>query len=74
MAEPKFEVFKDEQGQHRFRLRAENYEIIVQSEAYASKPMCLKGIASVKHNAARAKIVDMTGEKEEVIEIPSPEF
>ena len=73
MAEPKFEVFKDEKGEYRFRLRAPNGETILASEAYTSKQMCIKGIGAIKHYAIRAKVVDLTGEKE-IIEIPSPEL
>jgi len=60
MAEPKFEVYKDEKGQYRFRLRAPNGEIIAVGEAYASKAGCVNGIESVKENAPKAGIVDLT--------------
>ncbi|MBA7597745.1 hypothetical protein ES703_04751 [subsurface metagenome] len=60
MAEPKFEVYKDEKGEYRFRLRAPNGEIIAVGEAYASKAGCMNGIESVKENAPKAKIVDLT--------------
>ncbi len=60
MAEPKFEVYKDEKGEYRFRLKAPNGEIIAVGEAYASKAGCVNGIESVKENAPKAKIVDLT--------------
>jgi len=60
MAEPKFEVYKDEKGQYRFRLKAPNGEIIAVGEAYASKAGCVNGIESVKENAPKAGIVDLT--------------
>jgi len=60
MAESKFEVYKDEKGEYRFRLRAPNGEIIAIGEAYASKAGCMNGIESVKENAAKARIVDLT--------------
>ncbi|MBA7502947.1 hypothetical protein ES706_01552 [subsurface metagenome] len=60
MAEPKFEVYKDEKSEYRFRLRAPNGEIIAVGEAYASKAGCMNGIESVKENAPKAKIVDLT--------------
>lgn len=60
MAEPKFEVFKDKTGQFRFRLIAPNGEIIAASEAYMAKAGCMNGIESVKENAPKVKIVDLT--------------
>ncbi|MFB0557848.1 MAG: YegP family protein [Candidatus Bathyarchaeia archaeon] len=46
-----FEVYRDKEGEHRFRLKAPNAEIILASEGYSSKAMCLNGIESVKKNA-----------------------
>ncbi len=57
--EPKFEVYKDKTGQYRFRLKASNGEIIASGEAYTSKEACLKGINSIKKDAAKAKIVEV---------------
>ena len=47
----KFEIFKDRAGEHRFRLKASNGEIILASEGYKAKSGCKNGIASVKKNA-----------------------
>ena len=60
MAEPKFQIFKDVAGKFRFRLIAPNGEIIAASEAYESKDGCKNGIASVKENAPKAIIEDLT--------------
>lgn len=57
LPEPLFEVFKDKNGKFRFRLKAPNGEIIATSEAYETKQGCENGIASVKTNAPKAKIV-----------------
>jgi uncharacterized protein YegP (UPF0339 family) len=54
------EVFKDVSGQFRFRLRAPNGEPIASSEAYTTKEACMDGIKSVKKNAPKAKVKDMT--------------
>jgi len=62
MVEPQFEITKDVAGEYRFRLRAPNGEIIAVSEGYKSKDGCKKGIASVKENAQKAIIQDLTGE------------
>jgi len=57
---PKFEIYKDASGQFRFRLKAPNGEIIAVGEAYATKDACKNGIASVKENAPKAEIVEVT--------------
>lgn len=45
---PKFEVYRDTGGKHRFRLKAANGEVIAQGEAYESKQACLAGIELVR--------------------------
>ena len=60
MPEPKFEVYKDAAGKFRFRLSAANNEIIAVSEAYSSKDGCMNGVESVKANAPKAMIQDLT--------------
>lgn len=56
----KFEIYKDVSGNFRFRLKAPNREIIAVGEAYKSKYGCKKGIESVKKNASKAQVVDLT--------------
>jgi uncharacterized protein YegP (UPF0339 family) len=56
----KFEVYEDNAGKYRFRLKAGNGEIIAVGEAYESKAAALKGIESVKANAGEAPVVDQT--------------
>ena len=51
------EVYTDKAGEFRFRLKATNGQIIAVSEGYKAMKSCLNGIASVKKNAADAKIV-----------------
>ena len=55
-----FEMTKDTAGKFRWRLRAPNGEIIAVSEAYNSEDGCKNGIASVKENAPKAIIQDLT--------------
>ncbi len=50
----KFEVYKDKAGEHRFRLKAGNGEVILTSEGYKEKAGCANGIESVKKNATNA--------------------
>ena len=48
-------------GQPYFVLLAANKQIIGKSQMYASKKSMLNGIASVKKNASKSKIQDLTG-------------
>jgi uncharacterized protein len=54
----KFEVYEDNAGKHRFRLKSANGEIIAVGEGYTTKNACLNGIESVKKNAAEAAVVE----------------
>ena len=56
----KFEIAKDVAGEFRFNLVAKNGEIIAVSQGYNAKDSALKGIESVKQNAAEAVIEDKT--------------
>lgn len=47
----KFEIYEDNAGEYRFRLKASNGQNILSSEGYTSRASCLKGIESVKTNA-----------------------
>jgi len=53
----RFEVYTDKAGKSRWRPRAGNSEIIASSEGYSSRQSCLKGIAAVKKDAPKAKVV-----------------
>ncbi|MBN1167702.1 MAG: YegP family protein [Methanospirillaceae archaeon] len=48
----KFEVYKDKAGEFRFRLKAGNNQVILTGEGYKSKAGCMKGIESIRKNAA----------------------
>lgn len=54
----KFELYKDKSGEFRWRLRADNNQIIASGEGYTSKDKCKKGIESVKRNAPKAEVED----------------
>ena len=56
----KFELYKDRAGKFRFRLKAGNGEVIAVGESYNSKAAAKNGIASIKRNAAKAPIEDLT--------------
>ena len=55
---PKFEVYADKRGEFRFRLKAANGEIILTGEGYKAKAGCLKGIESIRKNAAESPVVE----------------
>lgn len=57
--QPHFEVFKDKNEQTRFRFRATNGEIILQSEAYESKQACMDTITVLKESASDAPIQEV---------------
>ncbi len=59
---PKFEVYLDKAGEYRFRLKANNGQIIAVSEGYKALASCLNGIESVKKNAPDAAIVNKAAE------------
>ena len=58
--ESKFELNKDVAGEYRFKLIATNGMTIAVSQGYNAKESALKGIESVKKNAAGAVMEDTT--------------
>ncbi|MCK5501079.1 MAG: YegP family protein [Tritonibacter mobilis] len=48
----KFELYTDNAGEYRFRLKAGNGENILASEGYKQKSSAENGIESVKNNAS----------------------
>lgn len=56
---PKFEIYLDNGGEFRFRLKARNGEIIAVSEGYKAKASCINGIESVKKNAPDAPVEEV---------------
>ncbi|MCK9328152.1 MAG: YegP family protein, partial [Bacteroidales bacterium] len=57
----KFEVYQSgKKMEYRFRLKADNGQIILSSEGYTTKAACLNGVESVKKNAADPKRFNKT--------------
>ncbi|MBQ2976037.1 MAG: YegP family protein [Clostridia bacterium] len=52
---PKFEVYMDNAGEYRFRLKAKNGQNIAASEGYSALKSCLNGVESVRKNVVDAK-------------------
>jgi len=46
----KFEVYTDKKGEFRFRLKAENGQVIFTGQGYNAKASCMNGIESIKKN------------------------
>ena len=65
MSNPKYQIFKGENNQYYFRLRAENGEIILASEGYVAKDGCENGIESVKENAPQDERYRREGSEDE---------
>jgi uncharacterized protein len=56
-----FEVYQDKAGEYRWRLQANNNEIVADSnEGYKSKASCLNGIEVVRKIADAAPVNDLT--------------
>lgn len=55
-------VVKETNTGIKFDLKAGNGEVIATSQVYSTKEACLKGIESVKKNAAVAEVEDQTAE------------
>jgi uncharacterized protein YegP (UPF0339 family) len=56
----KFEIYKDKKGQFRWRLLANNNQVIASGEGYTTKAACKNGIDSVRKNAPKAEIKDQS--------------
>ena len=62
LSNPKFEIYVDKQGRFRYRLRANNGNLLcIAEEGYATKASCKAGIASV---AKWAPTADLMSEQE----------
>ena len=55
---PKFELYRDQAQNYRFRLKARNGAIIAVSDAYTAKASALAGIESIQKNAPEAEILE----------------
>lgn len=56
----RYEVKAAKGGQHIFNLKAANAKVIGTSQRYKTKAACENGIGSVKKNAPKAKVDDLT--------------
>lgn len=56
-----FEIFKDNKGEYRFRLKGRNGEIVATGESYPTKAQ-KRGIQAVQRAAADAEMEDKSGD------------
>ena len=56
-----FELYMDADDCFRFRLVAEDGEVMLTSEAYAYEDVAIAGIWAVREAAVTGSIVDLTG-------------
>jgi hypothetical protein len=56
----KFEIFLGKNDHYYFHLKANNGQIIAQSQGYASKEGARKGIDAIKRDAPAAPVEDLT--------------
>ena len=54
---PKFEIYEDNGGKFRFRLKAKNGQIVAVSKPYKTAEAAVSGVASVKKQAEGAETV-----------------
>lgn len=67
----KYQVYRDVAGKFRFRLRAENNQIVAVSQGYENHAGCLNGVHSVQSNCS-SEIEDMTVDGAQ--QIPNPKY
>lgn len=56
----RFEIYKDQNGEYRWRLVAANNETVAWSEGYSYKQGVLNSVQFVKNWAASAPVRDLT--------------
>lgn len=55
-----FVIYKDVRGNYRWRLKADNNEIVAEGEGYIAKQSAINSVNWVKTNAPVAPIYDQT--------------
>jgi len=55
----KFEVYQSKAGGYRWRLKANNGEIVAQGEEYVSKDGAKNGCEAVRRAAGEAEVVEV---------------
>lgn len=55
MNQSRFEIFRDADGEFRFRLKAANGEVLMQSEAYTNETDARRGVVDLIANVRESK-------------------
>jgi uncharacterized protein len=58
----RFVAGRDGDEEYRFRIEAEDGQLMATSEPYTSKSSALKGVEAIKRNAADAQVDDQSGD------------
>ena len=66
----RFVVMGDGNEGYRFRIEAEDGQLMATSEPYTSKSSALKGVEAIKRNAAVAQIDDESGDDQDATATP----
>ncbi len=61
----RFVVMGDGDEGYRFRIEAEDGQLMAISEPYTSKSSALKGVEAIKRNAAVAQVDDESGDDQD---------
>ena len=56
----KIEMYRDDAGQFRFRVKAKNGEVVASGESYPTKASLEQGVTAMLKAVSKAKIVDKT--------------
>jgi len=56
----RFEIYRDEGGEYRWRFRANNNEIVASGEGYLSRQDCEHAVQLIKEQAPQADVTDDT--------------
>jgi uncharacterized protein YegP (UPF0339 family) len=54
----RFEIWRDEGGEYRWRFRADNNEVVASGEGYRSRDDCEHAIQLLKEQVPRAEVTD----------------
>jgi uncharacterized protein YegP (UPF0339 family) len=66
----RFVVMGDGDEGYRFRIEAEDGQLMATSEPYTTKSSALKGVEAIKRNAAVAQIDDESGDDQDATATP----
>ncbi|MFJ8039895.1 YegP family protein [Kitasatospora sp. NPDC096147] len=55
----KFELYTDESGVHRFRLKASTGAVIITSDPHETREQCLKSIETIRKAAPYAQVAEV---------------